>query len=62
MDTTTTAQPEWVPPTIPPENIQAIQGLQPASFGVIFAAISSIPRASGHEAAILRYLRTVATA
>lgn len=43
-------------------NQAAVQGLEPQALWGHFAAISTIPRPSGHEAAVLNYIRSVAEA
>mmetsp|Transcript_40968 Transcript_40968/g.87273 ORF Transcript_40968/g.87273 Transcript_40968/m.87273 type:complete len:149 (+) Transcript_40968:165-611(+) len=44
------------PPTIPNETATAVQGLEPAALWSHFAALSSIPRPSRKEAAVLKYI------
>jgi dipeptidase D len=45
---------------VPPDNIQAIQGLEPQSVWSQFAILSSIPRPSKQEEAILQYIKDFA--
>ena len=48
------------PTAVPAENTQAIQGLEPAALWKHFAILSSIPRPSKQETAVLEYIRSVA--
>lgn len=45
---------------IPLENIQAIHGLEPNALWSQFAILSSIPRPSKHEGAVLKYIKDFA--
>ena len=46
--------------TIPSDNIQAIEGLEPASLWSHFATLSSIPRPSKKEEAVIQYIKDFA--
>ncbi|KAG7372024.1 aminoacyl-histidine dipeptidase [Nitzschia inconspicua] len=46
--------------SVPPDNLQAIRGLEPSSVWSQFAILSSIPRPSKQEDAILQYIKDFA--
>jgi dipeptidase D len=47
---------------VPPENIEAISNLEPASLWTQFATLSSIPRPSKQEDAVMSYIKNFADA
>lgn len=47
----------FAPPTVPNETAEAISGLSPPEVWSHFAALSSIPRPSGKEEAVLTYVK-----
>lgn len=58
---TTSSHVDAFVPTVPAENVRAIQDLQPAALWHHFSVISSIPRPSKHEHALLQYIQSIAT-
>lgn len=50
------------PPAVPAETTAAVQGLEPACVWSHFATLSSIPRPSGQEEAVLSYIKHFANA